>query len=96
MVPKGTYAFMEKDYPTIRMWVAMLAGAHVSEEVVYKYTKAIYEAELAVQKLGGVMKTGFTAAKMPTNAADLPYVVDPQGARAFRKVELRQAPNRLG
>jgi hypothetical protein len=73
MVPKGTYAFMEKDYPTIRMWVAMLAGAHVSEEIVYKYTKAIYEAESSVQKLGGVMKTGFTAAKMPTNAAGLPY-----------------------
>src|SRR5919197_1196430 len=45
MVPKGTYPFMEKDYPTIRMWVSMLAGAHVSEEVVYKYVKAIAENE---------------------------------------------------
>src|SRR5262245_23657043 len=24
MVPKGTYPFMEKDYPTVRMWVALL------------------------------------------------------------------------
>ncbi|HEY7607780.1 MAG TPA: TAXI family TRAP transporter solute-binding subunit [Alphaproteobacteria bacterium] len=73
MVPKGTYAFMDKDYPTIRMWVAMLAGAHVPEQVVYKYTKAIAEAEARVQALGGVMKTGFATAKMATNASGLPY-----------------------
>ena len=73
MVPKGTYAFMEKDYPTIRMWVAVLAGAHVSDEVVYKYTKAIAEAESRMQAIGGVMTTGFGTARMPINASNLPY-----------------------
>ena len=72
MVPKGTYPFMDKDYPTVRMWVSLLAGAHVADEVVYKYTKAIAEAEDRVQKIGGSMKP-FKAAAMATNPANLPY-----------------------
>src|SRR3954463_10797610 len=73
MVPKGTYPFMEKDYPTVRMWVSLLAGAHVSDEVVYKYVKAIAENEARVQSIGGSLKTSFTVAKMATNPANLPY-----------------------
>jgi TRAP transporter TAXI family solute receptor len=73
MVPKGTYDFMEKDYPTVRMWVSLLAGNHVSEEVVYKYVKALAENESRVQSIGGSLKTSFTAAKMATNPAKLPY-----------------------
>jgi uncharacterized protein len=73
MVPKGTYPFMEKDYPTVRMWVSMLAGAHVPDEVVYKYVKAVAENEARVQGIGGSLKTSFTTAKMATNPANLPY-----------------------
>src|SRR5688572_12800046 len=73
MVPKGTYPFMEKDYPTVRMWVSLLAGAHVPDEVVYKYVKALAENESRVQGIGGSLKTSFTTAKMPTNPADLSY-----------------------
>jgi TRAP transporter TAXI family solute receptor len=73
MVPKGTYAFMEKDYPTVRMWVSLLAGSHVPDEVVYKYVKAMAEHEARVQAIGGSLKTSFTAAKMATNPAQLAY-----------------------
>jgi TRAP transporter TAXI family solute receptor len=73
MVPKGTYPFMEKDYPTVRMWVSLLAGSHVPDEVVYKYVKAIAENEARVQAIGGSLKTSFTTAKMATNPANLPY-----------------------
>ena len=73
MVPKGTYAFMEKDYPTVRMWVSLLAGSHVPDEVVYKYVKAVAENEKRVQDIGGSLKTSFTAAHMATNPAKLPY-----------------------
>ena len=73
MVPKGTYPFMEKDYPTVRQWVALLAGNHVPDEVVYKYVKAIAENEARVQGIGGSLKTSFTTAKMSTNPAQLPY-----------------------
>ncbi|HSA90629.1 MAG TPA: TAXI family TRAP transporter solute-binding subunit [Burkholderiales bacterium] len=73
MVPKGTYPFMEKDYPTVRMSVFLLAGKHVSDETVYKYVKALAENEARVQAIGGSLKTAFAAAKMPTNPANLPY-----------------------
>jgi TRAP transporter TAXI family solute receptor len=73
MVPAGTYDFMKKPYPTVRQWVALLAGAHVSDEVVYKYVKAIAENEARVQAIGGSLKTAFATAKMATNPANLPY-----------------------
>ena len=73
MVPKGTYPFMEKGYPTVRMTVSLLAGTHVSDEIVYKYVRAIAENESRVQAIGGSLKTSFTTAKMPVNPANLPY-----------------------
>jgi len=73
MVPVGTYPFMEKEYPTVRQWVALLAGSHVPDEVVYKYVKAIAENEARVQAIGGSLKTSFTTANMATNPAALPY-----------------------
>lgn len=73
MVPKGTYPFMEKDYPTVRMAVSLLAGAHVPDEVVYKYVKAIAENEARVQSIGGSLKTSFSTAKMATDPSGLPY-----------------------
>jgi len=73
MVPKGTYPFMEKDYPTVRMWVALLAGSHVSDEVVYKYVKAVAENEKRVQDIGGSLKSAFATQKMSVNPANLPY-----------------------
>jgi uncharacterized protein len=73
MVPKGTYPFMEKDYPTVRQWVALLAGSHVSDEVVYKYVKAIAENESRVQGIGGSLKTSFKTANMAANPAALAY-----------------------
>jgi hypothetical protein len=72
MVPAGTYPFLDKPYPTVRQWVSLLAGAHVSDEVVYKYTKAIAESEASVQKIGGSMAP-FKTAGMATNPANLPY-----------------------
>jgi uncharacterized protein len=73
MVPKGTYPFMEKDYPTVRQWVSLLAGNHVPDEVVYKYVKAIAENEARVQSIGGSLKSSFTMANMAANPATLPY-----------------------
>jgi uncharacterized protein len=73
MVPKGTYPFMEKDYPTVRMSVFLLAGKHVSDETVYKYVKALAENESRVQGIGGSLKTAFAVQKMATNPANLPY-----------------------
>jgi uncharacterized protein len=73
MVAKGTYPFMEKDYPTVRMWISIVAGNHVPDEVVYKYVKAIAENEKRVQDIGGSLKTAFTTQKMSVNPANLSY-----------------------
>ena len=86
MVPAGTYPFMEKDYPTVRMWVALLAGSHVSDEVVYKYVKAIAENEARVQGIGGSLKSSFTRAKMATNPANVP--LHPGAARYYKEAGL--------
>jgi TRAP-type uncharacterized transport system substrate-binding protein len=83
MVPKGTYPFMEKDYPTVRMSLFLLAGKHVSDETVYKYVKALAENEARVQGIGGSLKTSFTTAKMATNPANLPY--HPGALRYYRE-----------
>jgi len=72
MVPKGTYPFMDKDYPTVRMWVSLLAGAHVPDEVVYKYVKAIVEGEARVRAIGGSLKD-WKPAGMTANPANLPF-----------------------
>jgi len=73
MVEKGTYPFLEKDYPTVRMWISIVAGNHVADEVVYKYVKAIAENEKRVQDIGGSLKTAFTTQKMSVNPANLPF-----------------------
>ena len=83
MVEKGTYPFMEKDYPTVRMWISLVAGNHVPDEVVYKYVKAIAENEARVQSIGGSLKTSFTTAKMATNAANLP--IHPGALRYYKE-----------
>ena len=86
MVPAGTYPFMEKPYPTVRMWVALLAGSHVSDETVYKYVKAIAENEARVQSIGGSLKTAFARDKMATNPAKLP--LHPGAARYYKEAGL--------
>ncbi|MDH4191673.1 MAG: TAXI family TRAP transporter solute-binding subunit [Betaproteobacteria bacterium] len=83
MVPAGTYPFMQKAYPTVRQWVALLVGAHVSDEVVYKYVKAIAENEDRVKKIGGSLKTAFETKKMADNPAKLPY--HPGALRYYRE-----------
>jgi TRAP transporter TAXI family solute receptor len=82
MVPKGTYPFMAKDYPTIRMSVAMLSGNHVSDETVYKYVKAIAEHETNVRKIGGSVSE-FKADHMATNPSGLPF--HPGAARYYKE-----------
>ncbi len=86
MVEKGTYPFMEKDYPTVRMWISLVAGSHVPDEVVYKYVKAIAENEKRVQEIGGSLKTAFTTQKMSSNPANLPY--HPGALRYYKEAGL--------
>lgn len=82
MIPKGTYPFMEKDYPTVRQWVALLASSQTSDETVYKYVKAVGDNEDRVQKVGGSLMT-FKAANMADNPANLP--IHPGALRYYKE-----------
>ncbi|MEO7242071.1 MAG: TAXI family TRAP transporter solute-binding subunit [Variovorax sp.] len=82
MVPKGTYAFMDKDYPTIRQYAAMLVSSQTPDDVVYKYVKAIAENADRVQKIGGAVKD-FTAKDMANNPSPLP--IHPGALRYFKE-----------
>ena len=82
MIPKGTYPFMEKDYPTVRQWVALLASSQTSEETVYKYVKAVGDNEDRGQKVGGSLMT-FKSANMADNPANLP--IHPGALRYYKE-----------
>jgi len=82
MVPKGTYSFMEKDYPTVRQSIGLLAGNHVSDETVYKYVKAIVEAQESVTKIGGSL-AAFSAQLAARNEFGLPW--HPGAMRYFKE-----------
>jgi TRAP transporter TAXI family solute receptor len=82
MIPKGTYPFMEKDYPTVQQWVSLLASSATSEETVYKYVKAIAENEDRVHKIGGSLKE-FSVKKMALDPAKLAY--HPGALRYYRE-----------
>jgi len=81
-VTKDDYPFLDKSYPTIRQWVALLVGAHVADETVYKYVKAIGDGQDRVQKIGGSLKV-FTTAGMTENPAALP--VHPGALRYYKE-----------
>ena len=82
MVPKGTYPFMEKDYPTVRQSIGLLVGNHVSDETVYKYVKAIVEAQESVTKIGGSL-AAFSAQLAARNEFGLPW--HPGAMRYFKE-----------
>lgn len=82
MVGKDAYPFLDKEYPTVRQWVALVVGAHTPDEVVYKYVKAVAENQDRVQKIGGSLKT-FTAAAMIHNPAKLP--IHPGALRYYKE-----------
>ena len=44
-IPKSAYPFLTKDETTVAIWNAIVVGDHVSEETVYKFTKALMENE---------------------------------------------------
>ncbi len=50
-LPKSAYPFLTKDETTIAIWNAIVVGDHVSEETVYKFTKALMENELRMRTI---------------------------------------------
>ncbi len=50
-VPKGVYPFVTDDQLSIALWNAIVVGAHVSEETVYKFVKAMAQNQQRVRSI---------------------------------------------
>ena len=84
-VPKGTYPFMTQDDVSVALWNSVVAGAHVSEETVYKFVKALAQNEARVRAIHPSLAQ-FSIQKVHGNPTQLPY--HPGAARYYREVGL--------
>jgi TRAP transporter TAXI family solute receptor len=69
-VPRSAYPFLTKDEPTLAIWNAIVAGDHVSEETVYKFTKALMENETRMRGIHPTL-AGFSRAEATRNVTGL-------------------------
>jgi TRAP transporter TAXI family solute receptor len=81
-VPKSAYDFLKKDEPTITIWNVVLAGAHVSDETVYKFTKALFDNEARVRSIHPSL-TEFSLAHNWSNST--PLAIHPGAERYYRE-----------
>ena len=69
-IPKGAYPFITKDETTLAIWNAIVVGDHVSEETVYKFTKAVMENEARMRSIHPTLAK-FTRAEAVKNITGL-------------------------
>lgn len=81
-VPKSAYDFLKKDEPTITIWNVIVAGAHVPDETVYKFTRAIYENAARVRGIHPVLAE-FSLQHNSANST--PLDLHPGAARYYRE-----------
>jgi TRAP transporter TAXI family solute receptor len=84
-IPKGAYPFITKDESTLAIWNAIVAGDHVSEETVYKFTKALMENEKRMRAIHPTLAQ-FSRAEAARNITGLS--VHRGAARYYREVGL--------
>ncbi len=65
-MPKSASDFPKKDENTYTIWNVIVAGSHVSDETVYKFTKALYENEARVRAIHPTL----AEFSLKTNAVD--------------------------
>ena len=82
-VKAGVYDFVKKDETTITVWNAAVAGAHVPEETVYKFLKALYKNEARVRTIHPTLRQ-FSMKANSFNPSPLPY--HPGAARFYREI----------
>ena len=84
-VPKDAYPVLTKDETTNTIWNAIIAGSTVSDETVYKFTKALFENAERVRSIHPTL-----AHFNPVDAAknDTPMEMHPGAARYYREIGL--------
>lgn len=81
-VPKSAYDFLTKDENTYAIWNVVVAGAHVSDETVYKFTKALFENEARVRGIHPTL-ADFSLKHNSVNQTPLP--LHPGAERYYRE-----------
>jgi len=81
-VPKDIYSFVTKDEVTITQWNAILAGAHVSDETVYKFIKAMADNRDRVRTIHPSI-AHFSVEAVSRNPTQVPY--HPGAERFYRE-----------
>ena len=84
-IPKDAYPFITKDESTLAIWNAIVVGDHVSEETVYKFTKAVMENEARMRSIHPTLAK-FTRAEAVKNITGLS--VHKGAARYYREAGL--------
>ena len=84
-VPAGVYPFITKDDSTVAIWNAIVVGDHVSEETVYKFTKALMENEDRVRAIHPSLAS-FSRAEAARNITQIS--THPGAARYYKEVGL--------
>ena len=82
IAPAGISPFIEKDSATQKMWNALQAGPHVSEETVYKFLTAISKNVDRVQSIHSSLRN-FGPEMMVWNPMNLP--LHPGAERFYRE-----------
>ncbi len=81
-VPKGAYPFVNKEEITLTLWNVVVAGAHVSEETVYKLLRAMAENLNRVRSIHPSLAQ-WSVESGARNLTALPY--HPGAARFYRE-----------
>jgi TRAP transporter TAXI family solute receptor len=84
-VPKDAYPFLTQDENTLTLWTAVVAGAHVSDETVYKFMKALLDSRDRVRSIHPSLAR-FSAETFSRNPTPLPY--HPGAARLYKEIGL--------
>jgi uncharacterized protein len=80
-VPKGIYPFVAHDDMTIVQWNAVVAGAHVPDETVYKFIKALADNTDRMRSIHPSLAQ-FAVDRVVRNPTQLPY--HPGAERFYR------------
>ena len=81
-VPKGIYPFVTEDDYTIAQWNAVLAGAHVPEETIYKFIRGMAENADRVRSVHPSLKE-WSVERVVRNPTPVAY--HPGAARYYRE-----------
>ena len=84
-VAKGAYPFVTQDEYTNAIWNCVMVGAHVSDETVYKFTKALFENADRMRRIHPSLES-WTPTEVFKNTT--PMDMHPGAARYYREAGL--------